>query len=214
MKILHFGFIEQWTDLRNIKKLFHVEDTSFLDDIRDVYEMSKKILEKEKVSYDHVDSEDEPFDSSETYEDTDVPDEIVIPKQLKKKRKSELEKLKIDMKGWDSAVLGCISKEQIVHRSFQEDMMVSKAMFPSDELNFDYKFNEDYLRREQKVETQGLRDLKLSAAPFIHNLVSSIASNLSENFEHSYKKEAFAEEQDELFDQVEDDDDCFDVYLV
>ena len=45
--------------IRNITKLFHLDDTCLMDDINDVHNLAKKVLETDKISY------EESFDDQE-----------------------------------------------------------------------------------------------------------------------------------------------------
>ena len=142
--------------VRNIVKLFHIDETSLMEDIQAVHELSKKFLEKEKMSFDEnqeeispkpdgmeifdVEDEEEMFDArldviedDDFQEDEVLVEEIPLP-ELKKKRKTEVEKLKIDLKGWD---------------------MVTKI----DEM--------------KSLDPNTLQAVQLSAAPFIHNFMSA-----------------------------------------
>ena len=145
--------------VRNIVKLFHIDDTSLMDDIQAIHKLSQDINDREKMSFDDkVEQIDEPstksvdiqelqgdeetfdenseandeeaFDNNleandEDYQDIDdfaeelktsrrinpddefpVIDELAdhikkFRKNFPKKRKTELEKLRIEAKGWD-----------------------------------------------------------------------------------------------------------------
>ena len=107
--------------VRNMVKLFHIDDTCLMDDIRAVNELTKKILEKENLSFDDTPEIVDQFKTSEKEEVADLPatvpenddrkcdpcnDEIdVQQKKIKKKRKTEIEKLEIQMKGWTQVTL-------------------------------------------------------------------------------------------------------------
>ena len=91
--------------VRNIIKLFHIDDTTLLEDIQAVFELSTKLLEEQKLSYDG--DKDNPVDTEEhdEYEEQLLEEDTVqqVPSmEAKKKRKSEVEKLKIDLKGWNT----------------------------------------------------------------------------------------------------------------
>ena len=112
--------------VRNIIKLFHIEDTTLLEDIQAVFRLSVKLLEEQKLSFDNRNSETDIFDDTKAKcedpldvqdEDNDEPEDFSMPnfendaskqeeapKKTKKKKvkKTEVEKLKIDMKGWSS----------------------------------------------------------------------------------------------------------------
>ena len=124
--------------VRNIVKLFHIDDTTLMDELQAIHELSKKLLEQEKISFDDNLENDEKtisdksdkkeaFDENiEVYEgeDSQESDDFVddlgntkanhqeidelaeenkdFKRKLPKKRKTELEKLKIEMEGWNS----------------------------------------------------------------------------------------------------------------
>ena len=90
--------------VRNMVKLFHLEDTSLMDDLNAVYNEAKEILMEDNISW-----------SKNTFEDDDInfeegrllpiPVEDVLDgsreKKQRKKRKNELENLEVSMKGWE-----------------------------------------------------------------------------------------------------------------
>ena len=96
--------------VRNIVKLFNIEDTTLLEDIQAVFRLSAKKLEEEKLSFDNENKVEDaepaefPEDKSFDYEDVIRVDDEEIKENLlvktKPKRRSEVERLKIDMKGW------------------------------------------------------------------------------------------------------------------
>ena len=103
--------------VRNIVKLFNIEDTCLMDDINEVHKLCEDLLKKNKISY----SEDDPVPvnlkekvedennldkKKPKLEDVTTQPKIKPPpdnKKTKKKRKSELENLEIQMKGWSVA---------------------------------------------------------------------------------------------------------------
>ena len=96
--------------------MFHIDDTSLLEDIQDVFRLSAKILKKEKLSFDSKANGEECKESesraiqeipgtSNDQEDNEEFEAVPLPKETsdkkRKKKKTEVERLKIDMKGWD-----------------------------------------------------------------------------------------------------------------
>ena len=161
--------------VRNLVKLFHIDDTTLMDDIQAVHDASQKILDREKISFDEnietIEREDF-FDNIDPVEDVlddenqDLVREIPPPqpKKLRKKRKTEVEKLKIDLKGWE--------------------MMKSP-------------------------DPNSLQAVKLSAAPFIHNFMSTVSANITvQNGNNNMEmgEGRGAEIEDEEFDVIYDDD--------
>ena len=218
--------------VRNIVKLFHIEDTTLMDDIAAIHKLSQKIIEKEKMSFDDKaetsdenpprpveqqglqnDSE-EPFDENiETKEDEDYQDiddfadelkksrreneneEFPIiddladqlkkfRKNLPKKRKTELEKLKIEVKGWD---------------------MIKRI----DEM--------------QSPDHDSLQEVKYSASPFIHNLRSvcensTVQGNNTNGNKGVYSSLMMGSDEgagieDKIFDVIGSDDYAFDTNM-
>ena len=108
--------------VRNLVKLFHLDDTCLMDDINSVHKLAKEILNKEKISYDEpvsldhnqtkvkVTSDNENCINTKDDDDIDAQQkenylENLIPnkaRKSRKKRKTELENLEIQMKGWNS----------------------------------------------------------------------------------------------------------------
>ena len=77
-----------------------------MEDVQAIYRLSKEILEKEKISYVEEEVLIKPEKQKVTFDDessVDLPPQVpdLAVKKPRKKRKSEVEKLKIDMKGWD-----------------------------------------------------------------------------------------------------------------
>ena len=95
--------------VRNMVKLFNVEDTTLMDDLNKIQSLAKEILDKNKISYEENQSGTELDNNTNPFDETRVDDEAVVedtPPSLdikkRKKRKSEIDKLKIEMKGWDA----------------------------------------------------------------------------------------------------------------
>jgi len=115
-------------------KLFHVDDTTLLENINDVFKMSAKILEKQQLSYD---IDDDPVQTIEAVEEDisnqpgveteefifDEPFQpLQFSKPTRKKRKNELERLKIEMRGWDLIRQVEPLKDQKPLKPFREDL--------------------------------------------------------------------------------------------
>ena len=110
--------------VRNIVKLFNIEDTCLMDDINEVHKLCKDLLKKNKISY----SEDDPVpvdvkekvggDNTLDKKKPKLEDATTQPKpgpplddkKSKRKRKSELENLEIQMKGWAGARSNCVAE--------------------------------------------------------------------------------------------------------
>ena len=118
--------------VRNMIKLFHIDDTSLLEDIQAVFKLSAKILEEEKLSFDdhnqveEIDpSEDTPIDDQDLvfdeFEETVHKADEDFSKKPKKNRRTELEKLQIDMRGWN-LVDNTMREIPDSSRSFQQDL--------------------------------------------------------------------------------------------
>ena len=100
-----FSIVER--PVRECIKLMNIEDTSLLDDIKAVQKVSKELLENDKIVPQHLldrafddDSTTDDLQADETkelIEDEDTPPlDKKISKNERKKRKTELENLKID----------------------------------------------------------------------------------------------------------------------
>ena len=118
--------------VRNIVKIMNIEETSFMDDINDVHKLAQKMMNgqedpidnypeaaEDNVKPDHLDVPNNEVGENSTHSNDDLvfdednakPDEEntnpdltpdpVKPK-IKKKRRTELENLKIKMKGWEN----------------------------------------------------------------------------------------------------------------
>ena len=121
---------EDWTHrtvdrpVRNIVKISHINETSFMDDINEIHKLAVKLMNQENGEEDldikaenNVEAKpiDEPDDSSldinlenlSNEEENDDPLDVKnsrLPESIHKKRKkriSELENLKIEMEGWN-----------------------------------------------------------------------------------------------------------------
>ena len=118
--------------VRNMVKLFQLVDTSMMDDIKDVHECVKKILDEKKILYVPLDNDSNPAntvepkktekiqgnyeDSEELEENNELDNQIEVAEeeehlapipQVKQKvpgrrRKTKLENLEIEMKNWNS----------------------------------------------------------------------------------------------------------------
>ena len=99
--------------VRNMVKLFNVDDTTLMDDIKSIHDLAQKILMKKKISYEESETGTE-LDENDVLKPQNVVKEEIRVKDIdvdavpppldikkKKKRKTEVEKLKIEMKGWN-----------------------------------------------------------------------------------------------------------------
>ena len=84
--------------VRNIVKLFHIDDTCLMDDIKDVHDVAKKILDQENANSGVSIDTEAPSLSFDTEE------KVPSIKKPRKKRRTELENLEIDMTGWNKLV--------------------------------------------------------------------------------------------------------------
>ena len=126
--------------VRNVVKLFNIEETSFMEEIANAQKLAQEILEKKKISsYPSDDSEDEvinPTINKEiNSEKIDIPvlssDEEVAhivpkPRKQRKKRSTELERLEIDMKGWNYL------EENVNVEPFMNNVFMSYDVIPED----------------------------------------------------------------------------------
>ena len=109
--------------VRNIVKLFNIEDTSLMDDINEVHKLCEELLKKNKISFSEDDPVPTPIKAKEKVKENTLdnqnpklsdetpqlrPNPPVGQKKIKKKRKSEVENLEIQMKGWSTAVKRCL----------------------------------------------------------------------------------------------------------
>ena len=124
---------EDWTHrtvdrpVRNIVKISHIDETSFMDDINDIHKLAKQMMypEDDVLNLDAIPKNDGDSESHERVDDVDLDenddhlgddvqheellnDEVPlnipasVPKE-RKKRRTELENLKITLKGWNMA---------------------------------------------------------------------------------------------------------------
>ena len=126
--------------VRNVVKLFNIEETSFMEEIANAQKLAQEILEKKKISsYPSDDSDDEvinPTINKEiNSEKIDIPvlssDEEVAhivpkPRKQRKKRSTELERLEIDMKGWNYL------EENVNVEPFMNNVFMSYDVIPED----------------------------------------------------------------------------------
>ena len=199
--------------VRNIVKLFHIEDTTLMDEIQAIHKHSKKLLEEEEMSFDDENFEtiektfpspsieveafdEEPvskderrvtFDENvdvceyeETFQDFDEFDQELknSRRKLPKKRKTELERLKIDMEGWN-----------MIKKTDVDDI--------------------------KSPDPNSLQVLKIAASPFIHNFMlpsfenTSVQGNQFKEPEEGYSMRLgmgeVAEIEDEDFNVVSKD---------
>ena len=164
-----------------------------------MFKLSAKLLEEQKLSFDNhnqaeifedtktssgnpIDVEDQADDdiedlSIQIHED-DVPQREDFSKKTKRKKKTEVEKLKIDMKGWSylSTVKKSSSKElsddSNLSRSFQEALRCCKEALL--QMGFIYtvmKAEADVISTKQDLPL-ALQAVMKSAQPFFNNTVS------------------------------------------
>ena len=101
--------------VRNMVKLFHLDDTCLMNDLDAVHKLAQEILDEDKISYEDKEEffdenftkvEDEEFDAQmmKNYE-AKVPTNLDEEKVQKprRKRRTEIENLEIQMKGWNDA---------------------------------------------------------------------------------------------------------------
>ena len=85
-------------------QLFHLEDTSLMDDLNAVYNEAKEILKADEISYSQGDDVIPiPNNDGSTNLPGDTTHNNDVDANLKKsrrKKKTELENLEISMKGW------------------------------------------------------------------------------------------------------------------
>ena len=117
---------EDWTHrtvdrpVRNIVKISHIDETTFMDDINEVHDLAKKVMNQDDVAQnlDRNDVKAEPVAKVVDLDDQEIPDSddvqhdklfndeeptnVPVPAQKKrKKRRTELENLEITLKGWN-----------------------------------------------------------------------------------------------------------------
>ena len=107
--------------VRNIVKISHIEDTTFMDDINEVHDLVLKMMNPEDVPYLddkpvidvrsepsnktaelNLDDQEAPIDDfdDETFDENPENLPASVPKK-RKKRRTELENLEITLKGWN-----------------------------------------------------------------------------------------------------------------
>ena len=133
--------------VRNIVKLFHVDDTSLLADIQSVLDLSAEILEEQKISPNLTKedvipaasfSPDAPTPFIPTPEDDlsliNLNDEFFnpstdVPTNSTKKNR-ELDRLRIDMKGWNAASTPVsLAAQSLESTRFQEETFSDSENF-------------------------------------------------------------------------------------
>ena len=126
--------------VRNVVKLFNIEETSFMEEIANAQKLAQEILEKKKISsYPSDDSDNEvinpTINKDINSEKIDIPvlssDEEVAhivpkPRKQRKKRSTELERLEIDMKGWNYL------EENVNVEPFMNNVFMSYDVIPED----------------------------------------------------------------------------------
>ena len=148
---------EDWTHrtvdrpVRNVVKISHIDETTFMDDLNDVHNLAKSLMNPEDVAQnlytkpkvdvesepfnelddptldvneDHnsdVDQQEEPFDD-EALNDEEVPQHIpVYVPRKRKKKRTELENLEITLKGWNLAT-SVYQAMSLTYEATQQDM--------------------------------------------------------------------------------------------
>ena len=189
--------------VRNIIKLFHIEDTSLLDDIQAVFKLTTKMLEEQKLSFnDHskpeepkttcenpFDAEDETNDELENFSmpnlKDDVPKQEEFSKKTKKKKmkKTEVERLKIDMKGWNT--LSTVNDK--IKDKFPDASRLSKTFKEALGCCKDALFKMGFIYTIMKAEAElfpsnqepplTLQAVVKSAQPFFNNMVYKDSEN-------------------------------------
>ena len=98
--------------VRNVIKLFHIEETNFMEEIADAYKLAEDILNSKKMSnypINELNSDDMNYENISNNDEVDINlpssnKEVPFnpnPKKQRKKRSTEVERLGIDMKGWN-----------------------------------------------------------------------------------------------------------------
>ena len=212
--------------VRNVVKLFHLEDTNLMDDIRAVHDLAEKILNKQKISFDdqndvepgNIDPKTEDFDDQIDVEprdidhktediddhvskDKDTEDEEMIDshnsqeeidanyetqnddhyvhpppmnppldeKKFKKKRKTEVEKLEIQMKGWDTV------EEKAWHFYYNQCRTTPFSWTSRDEILSIYHSDEPHLSPRSMIVTAHTQDNAISTDEFLSKFDDSTA---------------------------------------
>ena len=151
--------------VRNIVKLFHVDDTSLLADIQSVLDLSAEILEEQKISPNLTKedvipaasfSPDAPTPLIPTPEDDlsliNLNDEFFnpstdVPTNSTKKNR-ELDRLRIDMKGWNAASTPVSMAAQFLESTCFQDETFSESEnftnFIDGNEDIQWKFSENF----------------------------------------------------------------------
>ena len=103
--------------VRNLVKLFHIDETTLMDDLNDVHKQVEEILTSDKISSDELfdvqmkNLKDEELfdkqtqnlndDDEDVFTDVRPSNEETCGKKVKRKRRTEVENLEIKMKGWN-----------------------------------------------------------------------------------------------------------------
>ena len=165
--------------VRNIVKLFHIDETSFLEDIMNIYSLSSEILEKQKVSYEE--SDEKVVNNFENDKVKSVP-----LNSQKKKRLSEIEKLKIEMKGWSNIYrVSIVFKD--VPRTFEEDYQVAVEVMKEIQMNPSSSF---YL-------TQAVQFSKCSATDYSYEDQNLMSFNIVKRTEEDETMKETSTSEDE-----------------
>ena len=89
-----------------------------MDDLNEVYKLSKKLLDQEKLSHKDIEDEKVPTNNDDEVvfdenpkirENIEFKNEEKMVEKVPMKRKTELEKLKIDMEGWNMLTKDTVS---------------------------------------------------------------------------------------------------------
>lgn len=145
-----FSIVER--PVRECIKLFNIEDTSLLDDIRSVQKASQELLDDNKiVTQEEVDrafddnltpETDEPQDeilmSDDEEKESLQSDEIEVPKKQRKKKKTELENLEIE--NWESP----LTEKRIRKKIFNCVNSNSPAIYESSIIGLQLMTKEEY----------------------------------------------------------------------
>ena len=146
--------------VRNMVRLFNVDDTTLMDDIKSIHDLAQKILMKKKISYEETETGTELDENDVVNPQNVVKEEEVsqvenievdaIPPPLdmkkKKKRKTEVEKLKIEMKGWN--LLNTATTTTALDKY---EVMFSKSLAAAERADVEYRAG---LRKEVSLEDE------------------------------------------------------------
>ena len=189
--------------VRNIIKLFNIEDTSLLEDIQAVFKLTTKMLEEQKLSFnDHskpeepkttcenpFDAEDETNDELENFSMPNLKDDVLKQEEFSKKtkkkkmKKTEVERLKIDMKGWNTlSTVNDKIKDKFpdasrLSRTFKEALGCCKdALFKMGFIYTIMKAEAELFPSKQEPPLT-LQAVVKSAQPFFNNMVYKDSEN-------------------------------------